>query len=411
MALHIGLLAPQHLNFGRKGKSNMEYPKGKKPIVQNLTVSLPVSHYIKMGEKSDKRTASGIRLPKKNDYFTVTTTERKTGNYNGKKEAGNFIKDTEIHKQIGEKPTVIPIKLIYNEIALNFPSRNACYFGNKLFCSGDGEFANQRQKDGSSKIVNCPCHRADPMFNGDNNNGKGVCKFHAQLFCLLDVKNYKIGGMARLSTTGYNAISGMVASMMYYQRITGGILAGIPFQLTMMTKHTTIARTGQTAKIYYAALMYRNEETVLQKEAYKLLQDNAMYQKRIEMVEQQALKAISLDESLEAESVDIVDEFHPEENIGEVSIPPDDKKEVKLPESDKSGEKLPDLKVDLEKAKKKASPKKKAAPKEKPEVAPVESVVEDIVKPVIDETPEPVVEQEPEKIESGIENILDGLDF
>ncbi len=298
----------------------MDYEKGKKPIVQDINPSLPIDKYIKLGKKGEKRTSSGYRLPQKDDRFTIATTEREVVTYKGKKEKGNFIRDEQAHKELGESPKKIPIRLIYNEIGLNFPSRRVLYFGKKLLCSGDGEFAHKRHNDGKIELVDCPCYRAQPEFNGDNSDGKGVCKLHGDLFCLLNIKNTTIGGMCRLSTSGYYAISGMVASMMMYQRLTTGVLAGIPFDLTLLAKDTTEVKTGRSVKVYYPALLYSGGETMLKAAAYKILEEQRCYIARIERVEEIALQKLDYDKHLLENSCDIVEEFHPDEMIGDIAI-------------------------------------------------------------------------------------------
>ena len=46
-----------------------------------------------------------------------------------------------------QKLTEIPVRLLYDDIDLNFPTRYSCYKGNQCWCTGDGERA-QRLGEG-----------------------------------------------------------------------------------------------------------------------------------------------------------------------------------------------------------------------------------------------------------------------
>ncbi len=297
----------------------MKKEKGNSPNVKDIAIALPISHYVKIGVKGKNRTASGYRLPSKLDCFRVTTTEMEMETYCGKKEYGNFFRDESIHKEIGDKPKIIPIRLIYNDINLNFQSRHACTKNKKLFCTGDGEFGKERQSDGTTKIVDCPCYRANPEYNGDKNDRKGVCKLNGSLYFLIDVPGAKLGGMARYTTTGYNAISGLLASLRMYWTITNGILAGIPLELTLLTKNTIEVKSGTPVKIHYVALLFNGPEKLIKSISYKIMEKNTAYLTMMRKVEEEAVKCINYDQNfLEKETDEIINEFHPEELVDEI---------------------------------------------------------------------------------------------
>ena len=116
---------------------------GLKSIIQNmLRPTLPEFGKIKIGGKGETRKTSNgkeFQIPVKFDYFVITTLQRD--------ETGNFIKDEVLHKALSEKYgtehfTRIPIRLLYNDPSMNFPSRLVCYKGKSAVCSGDGSVCN-----------------------------------------------------------------------------------------------------------------------------------------------------------------------------------------------------------------------------------------------------------------------------
>jgi len=137
--------------------------------IRGLMPRMPEKGHIKIGGLGQERPSQRggtYQLPVKFDHFVVTTLER------GKD--GNFLVDTELHEKLklGDKPTAIPIRFLFDDIDLVMQTRYACYAGKTLWCSGDGETASRISKvhnDGEPfkdgpRMVACPCHgRTPPM--------------------------------------------------------------------------------------------------------------------------------------------------------------------------------------------------------------------------------------------------------
>ncbi|MBE0505873.1 MAG: hypothetical protein IBX50_04025, partial [Marinospirillum sp.] len=107
--------------------------------VKNLTPGLVERGKIKIGMKGAARTSgsgSTFQMPKKLDHFLVTSMDR--GNDN------NYLIDQRIMEMLGSNPTEIPVKLVYDDPELNFPTRYAMYNGKTLQCTGDGNIAKWR---------------------------------------------------------------------------------------------------------------------------------------------------------------------------------------------------------------------------------------------------------------------------
>jgi len=287
-------------------------PRQKSHLIKNLVPGLVEYGKIKIGMKGEvrkSRSGTDWQPPKKLDHFLITTMERGPD--------GNFIRDEMIHKTLGDKPRVIPIRLLYNALDLNFQSRYACYAGRKLFCSGDGETAirvvkGDREGEVVRKIVECPCERQDPSYTGPNK-----CKPCGTLSVLID-GSAGVGGVHKLRTTSYNTVVGITSSLSLINTLTGGHLAGIPLDLVLRSKSSADPITGEQRDFWIVNTEFRGSVEELQNAAYRVLETNAKYGLRVSQVEEQArLMLASPDQELIDDAADIVDEFYPEQAQGQ----------------------------------------------------------------------------------------------
>src|SRR3974390_2832716 len=97
-------------------------------MIKGLTPRLPERGHVKIGtlgaqRKSTRNPQTTYQLPQKLDHFRVTTMQRG--------EDGNFLIDRALYEKLGlpEEPTELPVRLLYDDIALNFPTRYACFAG------------------------------------------------------------------------------------------------------------------------------------------------------------------------------------------------------------------------------------------------------------------------------------------
>lgn len=279
----------------------------RSPICKNLIPGLTERGKIKIGKKGDnrqKKDGSGTyQLPQKLDYFLVTTLERGTD--------GNFIVDKQVHQMLGEKPKEIPVKLMFDDIALNFQCRYACFMGKTLFCSGDGEIADQlvnaNNQASSRQEVQCPCYRQEPTYQG-----KDKCKINGTLSVLIDGIN-SVGGIHKFRTTGYNSTVGILSSLTLIRSLTGGFLAGLPLKMTIQPKVCTNPVDGTSQTVYVVGIEFAGSLSDLQKQSLSIAQNNAEFRVRMINVEKEVAKLISVDASLIDESGDITEEFYTDE--------------------------------------------------------------------------------------------------
>lgn len=279
------------------------------PMIQGIVPGLPEIGKIKIGRKGKLTTSRGgkmFQLPERIDHFIVTTLERG--------DDGNFLKNEMVHQGIGQKPTVIPVSLLYNDPELNFQSRRACFVGSSLWCAGDGVNAYRKQKDGSQKVRECPCERAAPDFNADQHR----CKVTGVLSVVLG-EMLTVGGVFKFRTTSYNSVVNIMSSLALIQRITGGVLAGIPLILTLRPKTVIVPGSQKTMKVFVVGIEYQGSMRQLADVGYQIALGQAKHQQRIEHIETQARVMITgvdqeADIMLQEDETeqDIAEEFYPE---------------------------------------------------------------------------------------------------
>ena len=202
--------------------------------VKGLTPQLAERGKIKIGEKGETKTSQGgkqFAMPRKLDHFLITTMQRDA--------AGRLLPDTALMARLqpeGGKITEIPVRLLYDDIDLNFQTRYACYRGNRCWCSGDGEKAQRLagENNGKYQEVPCPCERVDPYYTGQDR-----CKILGTLQVLIEGTD-RIGGVWKYRTTSWNTVNAVLSSLALIKTITGGPLAGIPLWMVLSPKTVTV---------------------------------------------------------------------------------------------------------------------------------------------------------------------------
>jgi len=291
-------------------------------MIKNITVQLNEAGKIKIGRKGSMITSQAgkeFRPPEKLDHFQLVTTE--------KDESGDYLVDTVLENRIKEEGTGIvndagnliglPIRLLYNDTELNFPTRLASYVGGKLSCSGDGETATKRIDD-FTKSHPCPCPRFDHGYAG-----KDKCKPMGVLSCIIDEAGL-FGQAHKFRTTSMNSVKGILGGLELIRTATRGRISGLPLMLTLNAKSTQTPQ-GQNVTVYVVSVCYRGDMSALRKTAMALVKDEAHYMLSIESLEADAIKAIPEKTQVnEAEELEVAEEFYPE------SLPGADSESVKI---------------------------------------------------------------------------------
>jgi hypothetical protein len=301
----------------------------KAMMIKNLCPGLQEVGKIKIGNKGKVRQSGGGKEwqpPQKLDHFLITTLERGAD--------GNYVVDRRLQDKFGgEACKSIPVRLIYDDIALNFASRYICYYGKTVFCSGDGETAQRMQRDGSHQTINCPCERQDPKYAGDNgpkgpdclggNNGKGKCKINGILSAIIDGAD-SVGGVWKFRTTSYNTVVGIMSSLALISRITGGRLAGIPLNMTVSPKTTQDPVGGGQVTVYVVGLTFAGNMEMLRNTGYQIAMDEAKHGISMKEIEARAMTLLSHVPTSGAlgdeDAEDVIEEFYPEEAMSDAGL-------------------------------------------------------------------------------------------
>ena len=295
-------------------------------MIKNLTPRLPEMGGIRTGTKGEE-VVSGDgkkwRLPKRLSHYLITTPERD--------EKGTLILDTDLMESLKHSDkaivdadgnlTGIPIRLLYNDISLNFPTRYACYTGNKCVCSGDGEKAKTR--DG--REVKCPCKQLEPTYEG-----KDKCRANGRLTCIIDGASM-FGGCYVLRTTSINTVKQILGSLLLYHTATSGMLSFIPFLLVLKPMTTTIPTTGQLTTVYISSILYNGSPLELKKEALSIAKEHSQLLVEMKQVEASARQLIKYEVESEQEQADIQQEFYPDA----IDIPAEQEPDKPEPETKK----------------------------------------------------------------------------
>jgi hypothetical protein len=254
--------------------------------VKGLTPQLAERGKIKIGEKGETKTSHGgkqFAMPRKLDHFLITTMQRDA--------AGRLLPDTALMARLqpeGGKTTDIPVRLLYDDIDLNFQTRYACYRGNRCWCSGDGEKAQRLagENNGKYQEVSCSCERMDPYYTGQDR-----CKILGTLQVLIEGTD-RIGGVWKYRTTSWNTVNAVLSSLALIKTITGGPLAGIPLWMVLSPKTVTVPNSGQNMVVFVVSLEYRGPEQELAELGYNIARRRIEHRVKLEQIEDDARRLL-----------------------------------------------------------------------------------------------------------------------
>jgi hypothetical protein len=271
-------------------------------MIKNFQPQLAERGKIKIGERGEQKQSSQGKTfaqPRKLDHFVITTLQRDS--------AGRLQPDTALMSKLAKngKLTEIPVRLLYDDIDLNFLTRYACYRGARCWCSGDGESA-QRLNGTQYQSVPCPCERLDPLYAGQDK-----CKVMGTLQLIIEGTD-RIGGVWKFRTTSWNSTNAILSSLLLIRSITGGPLAGIPLWLVLTPKTVTVPGSGQTMLIQMVSLEYRGSQQQLAELGLAIARQRIEHKVRMEEIENQARRMLAPPQAEPlAEQVDTAAEFFP----------------------------------------------------------------------------------------------------
>ena len=215
-------------------------------MIKGLAITPPMLGRTSIGRVVEK---NGIRLPQKDDQFTITSQVQ---------EKGGWIPhplDEELRKQSpGSKLRTIPVRMLFNDADLNLRAEYTMFDrkSGRPMCVGNGDTCQRLTQSGAQSLP-CPGPTLCEFGKG------GLCKPYGRL-------NMKVGddddlGTFIFRTTGYNSIRTLAARLSYYQAVSGGLLAFMPLDLKLRGKST---RQSHGTPVYYVDLVVRDGMSLIE---------------------------------------------------------------------------------------------------------------------------------------------------
>ena len=256
---------------------------------------------IVIGEKATGK--GGSMLPRKLDHFAIKTLQRDA--------QGGLILDKALMGRLGERPTVLRIRLPFDDIEANFQTRLSYYRGRTLFCSGDGEEAKRLQVlQAEGKAVYGPAAPYGPCGAGCPDFVDRRCKPLGILRVILE-EQQTVGGIYEFRTTSWNSIRNILSGLATVKAQTGGVLAWVPLIMRLVPQ-TVQPKDGGTANTAYVVqVVFDGSPQVLLEKVRDLLSLRMPLIDEIRRLEAQQKALQSAPEEPE-DAADTQDEFYPE---------------------------------------------------------------------------------------------------
>ncbi|GGB82164.1 hypothetical protein GCM10011352_04970 [Marinobacterium zhoushanense] len=267
-------------------------------MLKGLALTPPTLGRIAIGKVIER---DGKRLPQKDDQFTITTQVQT--------KEGWLLHplDEQLRQTLGEKLRRIPIRLLFNDPALNLRAEYALFDRDtaRPLCVGDGEMCKRRTSEGMCSLP-CPSPDACPLAQG------GRCKPYARL-------NVVIGdedpfGSFIFRTTGFNSIRTLAARLAYLKAVSGDRLAHLPLELRLRGKST---RQSHGAPIYYVDLVLREGMSLVEclaeaKEREATWTTSGLQQMALDRAAREGFANGAFEDQDEEDSLDVLEEFYTE---------------------------------------------------------------------------------------------------
>lgn len=206
-------------------------------MIKGLAITPPVVGRISIGQMVE---SNGKRLPQKDDQFTLTSQIQNR--------EGWILHplDEQLRQQSdSSKLRSIPVRLLFNEPELNLRAEYSMFdrqTGRPL-CVGNGVQCRRSTREGVQQL-DCPSPGLCEFGKG------GLCKAYGRLNVAINTEEDLSSFIFR--TTGFNSIRTLMARMMYYHAVSGGLLSCLPLQLKLRGKSTT---QSHRTPIFYVDLV------------------------------------------------------------------------------------------------------------------------------------------------------------
>lgn len=269
-----------------------------KPMIKGIAPRLQEIGRIAVGEKGGMSRSGKSRLPTKLDHFIFTTLN--------KDEDDRYTRNAGMMEMFGENCTEIPIRLLYNDIELNFPTFYAKYARSGIKLRGDGENWTVHHSDGTREEIFDPNNERG-FLNDDD------VKPHGILTVLVEGQN-SVGGVYKFRTTSWNSINNILSSLSLIKNMCG-MLTYIPLKLVYRRMEVTPKGLGHKTWIPVVSVEFRGSIEELQDKAEEVRSYMTVKtRKELTQIEDAVRDHIVDDESV-SEQQDIAAEFYPSSEV------------------------------------------------------------------------------------------------
>lgn len=212
-----------------------------------------------LGNTIQTRAGNTMRLPRKDDCFTITTNRRDT--------AGDLIPDAQVMEALKEqyadddgKLRRIPIFLLSNEPEDVLQAAWAWYGGKTCGARGDGKtitwFCDPKSGQRLKEPKEEPFDKA--MLDWTDSRGNKLLKLHAVFNCVIGVKEARWGGVYRFRTTSVISFQQLHGSLVHLSQLTGGVLQAIP--LMLVVRGIQVAPDGKPTTVHVVHVELRGSD-------------------------------------------------------------------------------------------------------------------------------------------------------
>lgn len=274
---------------------------------------------IKIGQKGAERTSQKggtYRMPEKLDHFLLTTLNRDQG--------GQLILDKALMTQLAQdgyadedgKIRRLPVHLLSDDIEDIVQASYVYYNGKRCGMRSDGKiatwFCNPKEV---SKWLDKPLELPwNPALLDWKANGNPLVKLHTTFSCVVRSQGSRFGGVHRFRTTSRITAEQLVGCLTEILSLTGGILVGLPLQLVV--RPMQVAPDGKTTNVYVVHCELAGADLKqIQQQALDQIRFRLTYQKEMgrSLVEYRKMLTAPGHETDPADILDVIEEFHPEE--------------------------------------------------------------------------------------------------
>ena len=275
-------------------------------MLKGLALTPPVIGRIAIGRVVEK---AGRRLPEKDDEFTLTSQVQ------NKEGWVPHPVDAQLRKEPGAKLRSIPVRLLFDDPDLSLRANYTMFdrATGRPLCVGDGESCKRMTLSGMQSLP-CPSPAVCALAQDGN------CKPYGRLHVRVEAEGNTEAGMGGdelgsfvFRTTGFNSIRTLSARLRYLFAVSGGFLAGLPLELRLRGKSTTLSHR---TPIYYVDLTLRAGSGLAQVVALARQEREqqvalGLDQAALDEAARQGLALGEFEES-EEDGVDVVEEFYPD---------------------------------------------------------------------------------------------------